>query len=94
MEEYREANVPIYAAEPNGSRKLVSQGKIPPRLINDSAFFTRQEIGGYIYLDYYNVVDRKMVIGKMGQIFDLDEYTEVLTNKSKLYANGGSEIWR
>jgi len=94
LEEYRGTNVQIYAAEPNGNRKLISQGKINPYLINDSAFFARQEIDGYIYLDYYNVVEGKMLIGKMEQIFDLDEYNEMLNKKSKLYTNGGSEIWR
>ena len=62
--------------------------------ISSRAFFDPdKEIKGYIYLRYYNVMNGKLLDSEYGNR-DLVEYQEIFIGKSKIYTNGGSEIWR
>ena len=66
---------------------LLSQGRIPFSQ-TDASLISRykegKEIDGYIYLRYVDIVDGGLVA----------EYPGLLTGKSKIYASGGSEIYR
>jgi uncharacterized membrane protein len=81
---------PIYA-DALGKSRLTSQGKIPTRLTR-GYWFETQEINGYIYLDYNNVVNGKWLIGYGFR--NLSDLPDVLSPKNKLYTSNGSEIWR
>ncbi|TET10970.1 DUF2206 domain-containing protein, partial [Candidatus Aerophobetes bacterium] len=93
---HMDENPRIYTADMFGRQWLVSQGKISWRLINGKSFIGQEEINGYLYLSHNNVVNDKLVIGGRGERteYDMSEYTNRFENKNKLYANGGSEIWR
>jgi uncharacterized membrane protein len=78
----------------DGRRKyLSSQGKISPNLCRQYSFSEPRKNGGYIFLRYYNVVNGK----SLGQGYSADnitEYSDIFVEKNKIYANGGSEIWK
>ena len=81
----------IYANQ-YGSKRLLSQGGIHSRyaaFIEDKKAIKK----GYIYLRYYNVVDGKLV-GLQGHTYNMTEYSDILNEMSKVYANGGSEVWK
>lgn len=53
----------------------------------------------YIYLGYPNVVEGKVITGLVRKTAGtpyapLENYSSVFVGKSKVYANGGSEIWK
>ena len=52
-----------------------------------------RKINGYIYLRYYNVVDSKLMDRQYGE-HNIAEYQDKFVGTSKIYNNGGSEIWR
>ena len=52
-----------------------------------------KKINGYIYLRYYNVVDGKLV-DRQCEEHNMTEYRDKFVGKSKIYNNGGSEVWR
>ena len=91
LKEHMDENSTIYTTPP-GKSKLISQGKIAPRLVHSSAFFYREEIDGYVYLNHNNVVNSKLVFG--GEFYDMSEYSDMISGKNKLYSNGGSEIYK
>lgn len=92
LKEHVEDNSRIYTADYYSRQKLVSQGKISPRLINRYAIFEHQEIPGYIYLSYNNVVNGKLVV--RGEFYDMSEYLHLLEGKNRVYTNGGSEVYK
>ena len=100
LKENRDENSQIYATDWGGIRRLQSQGKISWRLIDGESFARQEEINGYLYLNYNNVVNGKLMVieavgaGRRGEEHDMDKYTDSFAGKSKLYSNGGSEIWR
>jgi uncharacterized membrane protein len=50
----------------------------------------------YIYLGYLNVVERMMISGsirKGGYYEPMENYSHLFVGKSRIYDNGGSEIW-
>jgi len=47
----------------------------------------------YIYLRYYNVVDGKLLDSRV-RTHNIAEYQNTFIDKSKIYSNGGSEIWK
>jgi uncharacterized membrane protein len=48
---------------------------------------------GYIYLRYFNVVDGKL-LGIGFNVYDIAENQDKFVGKSKIYNNGGSEIYK
>lgn len=91
LKEHMDENSTIYTSLP-GERKLISQGKIAPVLIDYREFFGGREIKGYVYLNYNNVVNGKVYFS--GQLHDMSEYSNVISGKNRLYNNGGSEIYK
>jgi len=91
LKEHMDENSMIYTA-PLGGRKLISQGKIAPRLVDSWAFFYHEEIDGYVYLNHNNVVNGKLAFGR--EFCDMSEYSDLISGKNKLYNNGGSEIYK
>ena len=91
LKEHMNENSTIYTT-PQSNRVLISQGKIAPILIDSAAFSGHEEIDGYIYLSHNNVVNRKLVSG--GVFYDMGEYSDLITDKNKIYSNGGSEIYK
>ena len=82
-----------------GGEILCSQGKgrIPYRLSDRTSLFKNRKIDGYIYLRYYNVVDGKLWVSIRGGLqgnHNTSDYADIFIEKSKIYANGGSEIYR
>ena len=66
---------------------LLSQGRIPFSQTDASLISRYQEgkdVDGYIYLRYVDIVESRLVV----------KYPGLFTGKSKIYANGGSEIYR
>ncbi len=97
LQERRDEEIQVNAIDSHGTHKLVSQGKIPEGQIVDNYFlenyFTENyQVSGYLYLDYYNVVDGEFIYRKVG--YSMSEYPGVFSNKNKLYTNGGSQIWK
>ena len=82
----------INTVDPHGRRKLISQGEISGVGFGYERFFDHREIGGYVYLSYNNVVNDKLVVG--GVTYDMSEYSDMFIDKSKVYDNSGSEIWK
>jgi uncharacterized membrane protein len=58
---------------------LMSQGGISPGVCTHSLLQRDKSIDGYIYLGYYNVVNEEFIYAHIG--------------KSKIYTNGGSEVY-
>ena len=82
----------IYTSNYNSNVRLMSQGTISPNLIDRSALVNHRKIDSYIYLRYFNVVNGKL-LGSDGS-HNLTEYSDIFLEKNKIYANGGSEIYR
>jgi uncharacterized membrane protein len=81
-----------------GGEILCSQGKgkIPYRLSDRTSLFKNRKIDGYIYLRYYNVVGGKLWVRIRGGLqghYNMTDYVDIFMEKSKIYANGGSEIY-
>ena len=77
-----------------GTAKLVSQGMIrEPRyaksLIEDGIAIEK----GYTYLRYTGVVDGKL-LDWSGEWHNITEYEGKFGDNNKIYANGGSEVWK
>ena len=83
-------NTEIYTSN-SGKNILASQAGI---LESDyrQLFESGGKVGGYIYLRYYNVVDGKVLT--LQESREMAEYQDKFTGKSKIYSNGGSEVWR
>jgi uncharacterized membrane protein len=87
-----------------GDGRLMSQGKISPhygeypkRGIDSMtlawpAWKNIELAPGYIYLRYYNVTEGKL-LDKNLEPRSITEYTAKFAGRSKIYSNGGSEIW-
>lgn len=84
----------IYSDQYGGMR-LVSQGLINPlRSKYDSKFIDnrRNNTDGYFFLRYTGVVYGK--IKGLNRYYDISMYNKTLPYKDKIYANGGSEIYK
>ena len=93
LKEYAEDKMRIYATDAYvGRLRLTSQGNIPPSSIDSSALQKDRKIEGYIYLGYYNVVEGKL-FGAESNSCNLSDYSRQFVGKSKIYANGGSEVY-
>ncbi|CAD6491634.1 MAG: hypothetical protein FFODKBPE_00177 [Candidatus Argoarchaeum ethanivorans] len=81
----------INTADYHGTRKLMSQGKIPPGRITHYYFFNHLKIDGHIYLGYNNVVNDKLE--EKNELHNMVEYSDNFIEKSKIYDNRGSEVY-
>ena len=81
----------VYTGGGSGTR-LTSQAGIPD-YDRWSFFVEGRKIEGYIYLRYYNVVNGK-IIDPQREEHNMTEYQNKFIEKSKIYNNGGSEVWR
>ena len=82
-------NTKIYASFLGGDR-LTSQAGIRKF---DPYFKEDKEHNGYIYLRYFDVADRKVSPSQKWEEVMM-EYKNILLGASKIYANGGSEVWK
>ena len=82
----------IYA-DFNGNRRLLSQGKITPSLINYRWLSNPVRIDGYIYLRSENVVDGKL-IDIHNEIYNMTDYSDIFFEKNEIYDSGCSKIYR
>ena len=80
-----------------GKFRLISQAVIAPNRINNYNLCNDLETNGYIYLRYYNVIDKKLLHYQ----FDLGEKIKNLIDiknpfkmKNNIYCNGGSEVYK
>jgi uncharacterized membrane protein len=90
LKSYANEKAKIYT-DAYGGIRLRSQGGIRS---NFAKLLIEDKIAikdGYIYLRYYNVVDDKL-LGSMP--YNMTEYTDIFGEMSKVYANGGSEVWK
>jgi uncharacterized membrane protein len=62
-------------------------------LTDRGILFKHEEIKGYIYLRYVNVVDGKL-LGRSGQWYNLTDYSDIFIEKGKINDNGGSEVYK
>jgi uncharacterized membrane protein len=85
----------IYA-DTSGRGRLMSQGMIPMRYIGDLVGFLQgnQELNGYIYLRYYNIVEEKISASGSTEIPELFTHGDRLSMEEKIYENGGSDIFK
>ena len=77
----------VYTGAWPGPRVLESQGKIPPHQIKGNIISRYQEDGridGYIYLSYTDTTVGRIVA----------EYPDIFVGKNKIYATGGSEVYK
>jgi len=73
----------INTADYHGTRKLISQGKIPPDRISHSNLFNHHKIEEYIYLNYNNVVNGKLA--EKNELYNISEFSDAFIGKSKIY---------
>jgi len=52
-----------------------------------------EKINGYIYLRYYNLINKKLQGASMME-YNLPDYSHLFAGKSKIYDTGGSEVWK
>jgi len=76
-----------------GGRRLISQGRILSGHDSNWLFQSDKKLDGYIYLGYHKAVNGKL-LSPAGIEYDSAEYQDRFTGKSRIYSNGGSEIYR
>jgi uncharacterized membrane protein len=87
-----ESGTKLYAVDPYGGIRLTSQGNIPMSLIDVKSFKNNRTCNGYIFLRYYNSINGKLYYKSIS--YNLSEYSHLLVEKNKIYASGGSEIYK
>ena len=94
--EYKEKGIRLYS-DAYGNTRLTSQGKIPVRAIDALSLTGNRTCNGYIYLRYYAVVNGKLLSGELWPTYvsyNLSDYSHQFVGKNKIYANGGSEVYK
>ncbi len=76
-----------------GERRLVSQGKITPSLINYYWLSNPVSVDGYFYLRYHNVVNGKLV-NSYTDPYNMTDYQSIFLEKNKIYDTGCTKILR
>jgi uncharacterized membrane protein len=76
-----------------GHMRLYSQGQIPSSRLDVQSLVGHRKIPGYIYLRYCNVINGELFDRSLG-VHNITEYSDTFVKKSKIYTNGGSEVWR
>jgi uncharacterized membrane protein len=89
LEEY--SDKPRIYTDSYGGIRLISQSHISQNRLG--SFIGRKDVDGYIYLRYYGVVNGK-VLGSGWKTHNLTDYSNIFVEKSKIYVNGGSEVWK
>ena len=79
-----------------GNVRLTSQGNIPTGSIDAISLAKNRAGEGYIYLRYYNVVNGKLLGPREPKYvpYNLSDYSHQFVGKNKIYANGGSEVYK
>ena len=93
---YGQENLTIYSDGREVSRFFTAYGEnIQDRKINDSFFGWNQTIEeGYIFLGHVNVRNNRIIdIGNDIISVDLSPYSNLFERKSRVYDNGGSQVW-
>ena len=90
--EYKKKGIRIYS-DHYGNTRLTSQGKIPLSSIDARSLTENRTCRGYISLRYCNVVKGKLY-GTKGIFLNISDYSHQFVGKSKIYANGGSEVYK
>jgi len=94
IKEHGEGEVGIYTDGP-GQNTLISQGNFPPaepKSLGEYLETRESPESGYLYLRYQNVIKGELAAG--GEIYDIEQHAYLLSEKSKIYGNGGSEVYR
>lgn len=94
--QYGYDDLTIYSDGREVARFLTAYGiNIHNRKINDSYFGWNQTVNsGYIYLGYVNVNNNKIIdIGSDIIRVDISPFYHLFQGKSRIYDNGGSQIW-
>ena len=91
LKDNNKQNLKVYT-DYAGSMRLKSQGKIQSP---DGRFYENNKTinEGYIYLRYQNVVDGEILKSTWKDVHNLTEYSHLFAGKSKIYNNGGSEVY-
>ncbi len=83
----------IYVFDGRAIDKITSQVGISWKLIGGYRYLgDKKHEDRYIYAGHSNVVRGEITL--RGEIINFGPYARELTRKNKLYANGGSEIYR
>ena len=92
--EKNEIGKKIYA-DLRGKSRLISQGMIPFRYIGDLDDFLQRnkDLNGYIYLRYFNVLERNVSASPSNEFLESIQYKDRLSMEGKIYENGGSVIF-
>ena len=85
-----EKNIRFYSTG-MGGYYLMSQAKIPLHR-TDTHSLLKSKVNGYIYLFYDNVVEGRVSVGS--QCYNLTDYLDRFIGTNKIYANGGSEVYK
>ena len=96
LKNYAEKSDGVYT-DRFGLHKLISQGDFSPYSIDSTSFPEHRKIKGYLYLNYNNVVNGNVT--KQDRIkeyitVNISNYTNIFVGKNKIYANGGSEVYK
>ena len=79
----------VYVGGSNSGLIFISQA----RILSDIRRIEHKKIDGYIYLGYYNVIDNKLITSG-SVVHNMTEYSDIFVEKSRIYDNGGSEMWK
>ena len=92
LKEYGDEKVKLYG-DMYSSMRLTSQSGIRSLIYAKSLIEDKKDIkGGYIYLRYTGVVDKKLWDSDY-QWHNITEYHHLFIEKNKIYNNGGSEVY-
>jgi uncharacterized membrane protein len=93
MKQNGEENTKIFSER---VRLVQSQGPIPASQIESLLLASEEgkEIDGYVYLRYLNVMEGKFIARDQLRHDMPQEWSNILSGRNKLYANGGSEVYR
>lgn len=92
----RIGNLTVYSDGREDSRFLTAYGANSSNIkVNESYFGWNKTIDrGYIYLGYVNVNDNQIIdVGNDIIRVDMSPYLNLFAGKSRIYDNGGSQIW-
>ena len=89
---YGEENVRLYT-DRFGIYRLTSQGKFYMYSIDCRSFPKHRKIKGYLYLYYNNIVNGNIYESRK-VMYNISDYADMFTGKNKIFANGGSEVYK
>lgn len=95
LKKYGEGNLRIYTDRYGCGRVANYDSKISRSLVNSFSLTENRTCNGYIYLRYPNVVNGKLLTSGQNAVYkNISEYSHQFVGKSKIYANGGSEVYK